>query len=166
MPSRKIQTILILATTLQGCGQNLSTAEPAKSGAGGAAPRPAMTIVAAQDPALRATLERCEPLVYSARAPAELDRPDHVRAASAIAARRSPDGTVAAIALRAGAGGRRGFEERLGNKGDKLDLEAAIVVGGAHGLRLVAFGSGSTLRRDRIAVVDLAVEGGTNPWVV
>ena len=141
-----------------------------------------MTIVAAQDPALRATLERCEPLVYSARAPAELDRPDHVRAASAIAAVGkhllivqddasfialwSPDGTVTAIALPVGAGGRRRFEERLGNKGDKLDLEAAVVVEGAHGLRLVAFGSGSTLRRDRIAVVDLAVEGGRNPRVV
>lgn len=56
------------------------------------------------------------------------------------------DGTCRAIALPAGKGGKRQFDERRGNKKDKLDLEASVVLGGV----LYAFGSGSAARRDRV----------------
>ena len=60
------------------------------------------------------------------------------------------DGAVRALALPRGPGGRRVFEERLGNKQSKLDLEASFGVDG----RLVAFGSGSRPERERVVVVE------------
>ncbi|MCX5744441.1 MAG: hypothetical protein NT062_18275 [Proteobacteria bacterium] len=101
------------------------------------------------------------------------DRGPHVRAASGIAAYRgryvivqddtsflgiAVGGVVDAIALPRGKAGRRRFEERLGNKGDKLDLESCCVIGSPDGNpdgdALYAFGSGSTDRRETIVRLD------------
>src|SRR5262245_56981892 len=60
---------------------------------------------------------------------------------------------VTALPLPRGANGRRRFESAIGNKGDKLDLEACVVVAGELGDELWAFGSGSTANREKIAVV-------------
>ncbi len=135
------------------------------------------TVVAEDDPRLGARIVRCEPLVYSDPAPDELDRPPHVRAASGIVrvggelvvvqddasfvAVRRADGRVEAIALPAGHGGRRRFEAALGNKEHKLDLESAILVTLEGAPRVLAFGSGSSPRRESIAVVDVTGRAAT-----
>lgn len=132
---------------------------------------------AEDDPRLGARIVRCEPLVYSGPAPTELDRPPHVRAASGIVrvagelvivqddasfvAVRRADGGVEAIALPAGHGGRRRFEAALGNKEHKLDLESAIAVTLDGEPRVLAFGSGSSPRRESIAVVDVTGRAAT-----
>ncbi len=120
------------------------------------------------DPRLAARVIEKRPLRYSAGASETEDRPAVVRAGSALrffgrrlAVIQDDAGFVALVgedevvpvALPRGADGRRRFESRLGNKAEKLDLEAAITVNGPSGERLVAFGSGSTSRRERIAVV-------------
>jgi len=106
-------------------------------------------------------------LRYQDRSALGDDRPQHVRAASGLAmvggrlAVIQDDcafiGLVAenvtSLPLPRGPGGRRRFEEMIGNKGDKLDLEACIVVKGPLGEELWAFGSGSTPMREKIAVV-------------
>lgn len=106
---------------------------------------------------------------YSAGADASIDRPEHVRAASGIAwigarlavvqddanflALVDPDtGMADAITLPAGAGGLRQFDDARGNKNDKLDLEALAAVVDGDETYLVAFGSGSKRRRDRIVL--------------
>lgn len=99
--------------------------------------------------------------------PAE-DVPGHVRAASAV--RRRGDellvvqddshvvavvrahGGVDGLLLPRGEGGRRIFDDTLGNKHAKHDLEAAFV---APDGRLIALGSGSTRRRERVVIVDV-----------
>ena len=110
------------------------------------------------------------PLYYRGGADPTQDRPAHVRAASALTVWRgavavaSDDasfvatvdvatGLCDAIALPAGAGGRRQFDAGRGNKADKLDLEAAIAIDDA----LVALGSdsGRAVRR-QAAVIDAA----------
>ncbi|CAN5143014.1 hypothetical protein BH09MYX1_BH09MYX1_54980 [soil metagenome] len=55
-----------------------------------------------------------------------------------------------AITLPSGRGGKRQFDDVRGNKKDKLDLEASVVLGG----KLHAFGSGSLVGRDRVLRVD------------
>ena len=126
------------------------------------------------DERLGARIVSTRELVYSEPAAAEEDRPDHVRAASGIASDGErlfviQDDTnfiavvegehVRAIALPFGAGGRRRFETRLGNKLDKLDLEGCYFEDG----ELVAFGSGSIpivrdnivrVRGDRVELVE------------
>ena len=92
------------------------------------------------------------------------DRPAHVRAASGLAFVHGrlaviQDDTafigylagneVSALALPRGADGRRRFEVGLGNKMEKLDLEACVAVGD----ELWAFGSGSAPAREKIAVI-------------
>jgi hypothetical protein len=110
--------------------------------------------------AVRIVSER--PLRYTRSAHPGDDRPDHVRAASGLAVLGDRliiiqddaaflaivDGEqVDAVALPAGAGGRRRFEVALGNKLDKPDLEACLVDDG----ELLAFGSGSLAVRERLA---------------
>ena len=99
-----------------------------------------------------------------------LDRPAHVRDGSGVAllGRRLAvvqddanflalveprSGVVDAVPLPAGPGGLRQFDDGRANKADKLDLEARVAVPGDErgGLRLLAFGSGSTARRERVA---------------
>ena len=116
------------------------------------------------DPRLEVRVVSRRPLVYAAGANPDDDVPGHVRAASGIVVHGDrllvvQDDTaviasiaeleVTAIPLPRGAGGRRRFEVALGNKLDKLDLEAALVVDD----ELWAFGSGSLPIRDRIVRV-------------
>lgn len=105
-------------------------------------------------------------LAYTDVVDASEDRPPHVRAASAIAARgdelfvvqddagfiaRVCGDSVTSIALPRGPNGRRRFEARLGNKLDKLDLESAVFVGD----ELWAFGSGTIPIREHVVRVTL-----------
>jgi hypothetical protein len=112
----------------------------------------------------RAVVLDRRPLVYVDGPDPALDRPAHVRAASAVVAigdelvvvqddahflARVTAARVDALALPPGPGGLRLFGDDRGNKALKLDLEAAVVVDGA----VVALGSGSTARRERLVLV-------------
>jgi hypothetical protein len=113
------------------------------------------------DPSLHVQVRTRAPLHYAEGPDPSLDRPGHVRAGSSVAwlgarlavvqddasfvALVDADG-CRAVTLPAGAGGKRQFDERRGNKKDKLDLEASAILGGA----LWAFGSGSAPGRDRV----------------
>jgi hypothetical protein len=136
----------------------------------------ARRVVAVEDGALRATVVRRVPLRYDAGADAAQDRPGHVRAASAVvwigsrlavvqddanflALVDPADLAVGVLPLPAGPGGLRQFDDRRGNKPEKLDLEAGLAVELDGGTRVLALGSGSTPARERLAVVDVA--GGT-----
>jgi hypothetical protein len=105
-------------------------------------------------------------LRYTDGADLALDRPAHVRAASALAswgaelavvsddanfvATVDPDrGACAAVTLPAGADGRRQFDVGRGNKAAKLDLECAFALDDA----LIALGSDSGLAVRRVAAV-------------
>lgn len=126
--------------------------------------------IAVQDRSLEAAIIQRFELWYEAgESPAE-DRPGYVRAASALAwigdelaivqddtsfiALRSRAGRVRVVPLPRGPRGRRRFEDALGNKADKLDLEACVVVAGPAGPRVLAFGSGSTAARRYVAALD------------
>lgn len=120
-----------------------------------------MTRLAMIDPALSARVVASRALRYDTTAHPDEDRPPHVRAASGLAVYGgrlvvvqddtlffgviAPDG-VSAIQLPRGVAGRRRFEVALGNKLDKADLEAAVVVDD----ELWAFGSGSLPMRDKL----------------
>jgi hypothetical protein len=115
------------------------------------------------DPALGIRVLGSRELRYDVGAPLGEDRPAHVRAASGLAvfggrlAVIQDDAAfiafvgsdVSAIALPRGANGRRRFEVGLGNKMEKLDLEACVAVGDT----LWAFGSGSAPAREKIALI-------------
>ncbi len=126
-------------------------------------------ITSRHDLALSARIVRRLPMRYAAGADESLDRPAHVRAASGIAwlgdrlavvqddanflALVDPEtGMADAITMPAGAGGLRQFDDARGNKNDKLDLEALAAVVDGDETFLVAFGSGSKRRRDRIVL--------------
>jgi hypothetical protein len=129
-----------------------------------------MKAVAAQaEPKLGARVVRRTSLLYKHGSDSRADRPEHVRAGSAL----SPLGGgrlaviqddalfvgivdssgVRAIELPA-VDGARVFDDRRGNKSRKLDLEASIfaTVGGMTGL--VAFGSGGAATREHVVLVD------------
>ncbi|MDQ3257789.1 MAG: hypothetical protein M3R15_28530 [Acidobacteriota bacterium] len=127
-------------------------------------------IIASSDPALHARVISSTPLLYRAGANMSLDRPAHVRAGSGLArignyfAVAQDDanfialidcesGEVSAIALPAGVAGRRQFDDRRGNKRFKMDLESCALVSHAADDWLVAFGSGASPSRERIAVL-------------
>ena len=133
---------------------------------------------ARRDPALRARIVRAVPLRYAEGPSPALDRPGHVRAGSGLAwiggvlavlqddanfvALADPlTGRCRAVALPAGVGGLRQFDDERGNKRFKLDLEACCTVpDGRGGQALLAFGSGSTDRRERVLwIEDLAGPG-------
>ncbi|HWO20255.1 MAG TPA: hypothetical protein VNO30_15910 [Kofleriaceae bacterium] len=121
-------------------------------------------LTARLDPALGVRVVSARALRYTVPAATDADRPPHVRAASGLAltggrlvvvqddaafiATVAGD-KVSALALPRGPSGRRRFEVALGNKQDKLDLEACVAVGA----ELWAFGSGSAPARERVAVV-------------
>jgi hypothetical protein len=126
----------------------------------------APTVVARPDPALGARIVGRRPLRYEAGADAATGRPAHVRAGSAIVwwggrlavvqddalflALVEPESArTSAVVLPAGEGGARLFDDTLGNKAKKLDLEAAVLLGG----HLYAFGSGSTPGRELVVIV-------------
>jgi hypothetical protein len=121
------------------------------------------------EPSLGARVVTRAPLFYARGADAALDRPAHVRAGSALA--RLGPGALAVVqddasflALLEGVGaevvvrdvplpshdGVRQFDDARGNKKAKLDLEACLACDGL----LVAFGSGSSPRRERVVLVD------------
>ncbi|HSO35404.1 MAG TPA: hypothetical protein VLT33_22900 [Labilithrix sp.] len=127
------------------------------------------------EPSLGARVVKRTPLLYDRGADLQHDRPAHVRAGSALArlgehtlavvqddasflAVLEGVGDAAAAALRVrdvalpAREGVRLFDDERGNKGLKLDLEACLVVD--DGALLVAFGSGSTERRERVVLVD------------
>jgi len=121
-------------------------------------------IQARLDPDLAIRILSTRTLHYTADASPDDDRPPHVRAASGLAFTGGRlvviqddaafIGTVArdevsAISLPRGVGGRRRFEVGIGNKHDKLDLEACVAIDD----ELWALGSGSTEGRERIAVI-------------
>lgn len=124
----------------------------------------------ARDPALTAIVQRCMPLFYPTGADLVLDRPAHVRAGSSLSwfgARLAlvqddanflvlidPESfDVETITLPAGEAGLRQFDDQRGNKRFKLDLEACTTVPAPDGELLLAFGSGSTARREQILIV-------------
>jgi len=135
-----------------------------------------MPRTATRDPSLSAVVIDQRPLYYAEGADASLDRPAYVRAGSSLA--WVPDGLaviqddanflalidpatggVRSVTLPAGEGGRRQFDKGRGNKKAKLDLEACVAVDVAEQTLLLAFGSGSTERRQEI----LKVEGWHRP---
>lgn len=128
-------------------------------------------VVAVADPLLSARIVARRPLVYDDGADPSLDRPAHARAASSLVrlgdrlAAIQDDANfiavinldawgVAPLTLPAGHAGMRQFDDTRGTKGFKLDLEAAVVIEGPDGPRMLAFGSGSTAARERIVIVD------------
>jgi hypothetical protein len=127
-------------------------------------------VAAKADPLLRASVESLTPLLYTVDYPDgeslwRHDLPPHVRSASAIRrfgahlvivqddvnalAVRDQDGEVFPLMLPPGAGGRRMFDDVIGNKADKMDLEACVLLPDE---RLVAFGSGASAPRCKVAV--------------
>ncbi len=128
------------------------------------------SLPARHDPALAVRVLRSVPLRYAAGADPSLDRPAHVRSASGLAwvdgslavlqddanfvAIADPEtGLCAPLTLPAGEGGLRQFDGLRGNKRFKLDMEACTAVPTVDGDVFVAFGSGSTARREGIVIV-------------
>lgn len=128
-------------------------------------------VVARPDPALSARLARRTPLLYDDGPAPDLDRSAHVRAGSSLArvgsrlivvqddanwlalvepAWGSSPARVGAVPLPEGEGGRRLFDSGRGTKHHKLDFEACLAT--PDGV-LLAFGSGSSPRREKVAVV-------------
>jgi len=124
---------------------------------------------AALDPGLSARLVRRVPLLYASGPDAVSDRPAHVRAGSSLAwvggrlaliqddanflALVSPDSAaVESVTLPAGKGGLRQFDDLRGNKKHKLDLEACVAIEEQGRPVFLAFGSGSTERREKVLV--------------
>ncbi len=120
------------------------------------------------DDRLSARVVSQRPLIYT-RAARIADRPPHVRAASALAI---VDGTmfvfqddaswigvvgdheIDALAVPYVVAGRRRFEDALGNKLAKLDLEACLVDGRA----VIGFGSGSRPAREQLCRLEIGTK--------
>lgn len=128
-------------------------------------PRPAKSVLVAEhDPVRGAVLDELAELRYALR-PAGL--PGHVRAASGVRrfgsrlavvqddvdalAVRDADGRWVSVALEPRLPGQRHFDDALGNKERKLDLEACVVLADD---RFVAFGSGALPVRECVVVWD------------
>ena len=128
---------------------------------------------------LSARIVMRRPLRYRAGPDAALDRPAHVRAASSLcwvgerlaivqddahflALVDPATGLADAIALPAGADGKRVFDEARGTKHLKLDLEASLSYRDEGGTHLMAFGSGSLPARERIVTFHFA-DGASAP---
>ncbi|HWN40203.1 MAG TPA: hypothetical protein VNP02_16990 [Gammaproteobacteria bacterium] len=119
-----------------------------------------------------ATLDGLVPLYYER--PAE-GLPAHVRSGSALRrfenwlvivqddvqalAVRDVRGAIRPVLLPPHASGQRVFDDTLGNKREKLDLEACVVLPDG---RLVAFGSGSLPAREQLVVW----RGGNEPPIL
>lgn len=124
-------------------------------------------IVARHAPGLRAEIREKRPLRYSAEPGTASGIASYVRAASAI--RRlgtrliviqddvnalaviDASNRIVPLLLPRGADGRRSFDDTIGNKRLKMDLEAAVALPDA---RVLAFGSGSARAREKILVVE------------
>ena len=125
------------------------------------------TLVCADATRLVASLGHPQPLVYSAGANPADGLPAHVRAASAIRRRGArlmivqddvnaiavldpQTSSTSSLLLPEGPHGARVFDDRHGNKKQKLDLEACVVLPDG---RLVALGSGSSPKRERLVSI-------------
>ena len=122
--------------------------------------------IARKDPALSARIVRELELTYADGPSDADDRPPHVRAASGLVAFKEylaviqddanwlalidDDDQVHALPLPPGPEGSRIFSKRRGNRNEKFDLEACIVVPAADGAELIGFGSGSHRGREWI----------------
>jgi len=126
------------------------------------------SLVARHSADLRAVIVNGRPLLFAGGANPSTDLPGHVRAASALrragtrllivqddvnamALLELEHGCVQPLLLPTGHGGKRVFDDLRGSKAHKLDLEACAVLPDG---RLVAFGSGSSERRERVVVID------------
>ena len=120
------------------------------------------------------------PLRYAEGSDPALDRPGHVRAASALVRVGRGHVVVQDDALFLGALGLAGvsattlpapdgvrlFDEARGNKARKPDLEAACLWPTGRGDVLVALGSGSTPLRERLLIARLTAEGPADAHLV
>lgn len=121
------------------------------------------------DPSLAARILSRRPLRYTGGADLALDRPAHIRGGSSLAwiadrivlvqddanflAMVDPStGEAHPVSLPAGKGGARQFDDLRGNKRHRLDLEACVAIAAGKGTMLLAFGSGSSRRRERVLV--------------
>lgn len=144
---------------------------------------PNLVVVAELDAQMDVSIVRRVALVYRGGADASIDRPAHVRAGSGIAWVGSrlavvqddanfvalidvQTGVADCVTLPAGDGGLRQFDDARANKAFKNDFEALVAISLNSGTRLLAFGSGSTSRRENIAIVDVAGDGTSNVRVV
>lgn len=110
-------------------------------------------------------------IMYADGADHGADRPAHVRAGSGLAWVGSKlavvqddanfvalvdieTGMAECITLPAGESGLRQFDDARGNKAFKSDFESIVTIPFGDGARLLAIGSGSTSRREHIAVID------------
>ena len=120
---------------------------------------------------------------YAAGADAAIDRPAHVRAASGLAWVGDSHGRIAviqddanfvalvdpatgaaeAIVLASGHEGLRQFDDARGNKAHKLDLEALATVADGTRTLLLAFGSGSSARRESVLVLEDVARTAPSP---
>lgn len=127
-------------------------------------------ITATHDLQLGARITNAVALHYTSGADATIERPLAVRAGSSLARLggrivvAQDDAAFLAlldlatlrvdpVTLPAGADGRRIFEARQGNKQFKYDFEACCVVAVGGEELLLVFGSGSTPRRERVALL-------------
>jgi hypothetical protein len=116
----------------------------------------------------RAILYDLNPLFYSDVPAPDTDVAAHVRAASSVrrwanrlviisddtnAVALQDEQSVSTVLLPPGNAGHRTFGAELGNKKYKLDLEASVVLPDG---RLLALGSGSTERRERLVLINQA----------
>ena len=128
------------------------------------------TVTSRRDDTIAAVVVERRALMYAEGADAATDRPAHIRAGSGLAAVPggialiqddanfivvlTPEGERArALALPAGEGGLRQFDDVRGNKKYKLDLEACVSVETGGETLFLAFGSGSKKRREQVAMV-------------
>lgn len=135
-------------------------------------------LLATPDPSITARVVRQLPLHYVGGANPELDQPPHVRAGSGMArigeqlvvvqddanflALLDPaSGEAQAVPLPPGEDRQRQFDDGRGNKHLKLDLEACFVAPDELGEPIVvAIGSGSTRRRERIVTARAIATAG------
>lgn len=132
----------------------------------------AKLVQALRDEALVARIVARRALRYESGPDAGEDRPAHVRAGSGlvrfgrglaivqddadfVALIDSATGAVRSVALPRRGSGARQFDDRRGNKADKLDFEACLVARHRGVETLVAFGSGSAPAREAILVLPL-----------
>jgi hypothetical protein len=140
-------------------------------------------VTARWDAALSARVVRRTPLLYAAGADPAEDRPAYVRAGSGLTffagklavvqddarfvALVDPSTLrVDSVALPANPSGERLFDEGRGNKSEKLDLEACLTLELDGVETLLAFGSGSSPRRERVALVRMESNGAATTRVV
>ncbi|MEO7363720.1 MAG: hypothetical protein ABI120_25540 [Gemmatimonadaceae bacterium] len=134
--------------------------------------------VATRDHSMKARVVRRVPLLYANGSDALTDRPAHVRAGSGmawigdrlaviqddanfIALVDAGSGHCEVVVLPAGHGGLRQFHDGRGNKRYKHDFEALVAIG-CNPTQLIAFGSGSSSRRESILVIpDVAAAPST-----